>query len=134
MNYTFFNFLTMVGSLGMFLYGMKIMSESLQKVAGSKMRSILSAMTSNRFLGVLTGFFVTTVVQSSSATTVMVVGFVNAGLITLKQSIGVIMGANVGTTVTGWIITLFGFKMSISDYSLPLIALSLPLIFSKIFF
>ena len=131
MNYTFFDFLTMVGSLGMFLYGMKVMSESLQKVAGSKMRTILSAMTSNRFLGVLTGFFVTTVVQSSSATTVMVVGFVNAGLITLKQSIGVIMGANVGTTITGWIITLFGFKMSISDYSLPLIALSLPLIFSK---
>ncbi|HKL71764.1 MAG TPA: Na/Pi cotransporter family protein [Marinilabiliaceae bacterium] len=132
MNYTFFDFLTLVGSLGMFLYGMKVMSESLQKVAGSKMRTILSAMTSNRFLGVLTGFFVTAVVQSSSATTVMVVGFVNAGLITLKQSIGVIMGANVGTTITGWIITLFGFKMSISDYSLPLIALSLPLIFSKI--
>lgn len=96
------------------------------------MRSILSAMTSNRFFGVLTGFFVTTVVQSSSATTVMVVGFVNAGLITLKESIGVIMGANIGTTVTGWIITIFGFKMSISDYSLPMIAIGLPLIFSKV--
>ena len=132
MNYSFFDFLTMVGSLGMFLYGMKMMSESLQKVAGQKMRSILSAMTSNRFFGVLTGFFVTTVVQSSSATTVMVVGFVNAGLITLKESIGVIMGANIGTTVTGWIITIFGFKMSISDYSLPMIAIGLPLIFSKV--
>jgi len=122
----------MVGSLGMFLYGMKMMSESLQRVAGQKMRSILSAMTSNRFFGVLTGFFVTTVVQSSSATTVMVVGFVNAGLITLKQSIGVIMGANIGTTVTGWIITIFGFKMQISDYSLPMIAIGIPLIFSKV--
>ncbi len=132
MNYSFYDFLTLVGSLGMFLYGMKIMSESLQRVAGQKMRSILSAMTSNRFFGVLTGFIVTTVVQSSSATTVMVVGFVNAGLITLKQSIGVIMGANVGTTVTGWIITLFGFKMQISDFALPLIGLGVPLIFSKI--
>lgn len=107
------------------------MSESLQKVAGSKMRSILSAMTSNRFLGVLTGFFVTTVVQSSSATTVMLVGFVNAGLLTLKESIGVIMGANIGTTVTGWVITIFGFKVQISEYALPLIALGIPLIFSK---
>lgn len=131
MNYTFFDFLTLVGSLGVFLYGMKIMSESLQKVAGSKMRSILSFMTSNRFFGVLTGFLITAVVQSSSATTVMVVGFVNAGLISLTESIGIIMGANVGSTVTGWIISLLGFEMSISDYSLPLIAFSLPLIFSK---
>lgn len=131
MNYSIFDFLTLVGSLGMFLYGMKMMSESLQKVAGSKMRSILSAMTSNRFLGVLTGFFVTTVVQSSSATTVMLVGFVNAGLLTLKESIGVIMGANIGTTVTGWIITIFGFKVQISEYALPLIAFGIPLIFSK---
>ncbi len=131
MNYSFFDFLTLVGSLGMFLFGMKMMSESLQKVAGSKMRTILSAMTSNRFLGVLTGFFVTTVVQSSSATTVMLVGFVNAGLLTLKESIGVIMGANIGTTVTGWIISIFGFKVQISEYALPLIAFGIPLIFSK---
>lgn len=131
MNYSIFDFLTLVGSLGMFLYGMKMMSESLQKVAGSKMRSILSAMTSNRFLGVLTGFFVTTVVQSSSATTVMLVGFVNAGLLTLKESIGVIMGANIGTTITGWVITIFGFKVQISEYALPLIAFGIPLIFSK---
>lgn len=131
MNYTFFDFLTLVGSLGMFLYGMKIMSESLQKVAGSKMRAILSVMTSNRFLGVLTGFLVTAVVQSSSATTVMVIGFVNAGLISLTESIGIIMGANVGSTVTGWIISLLGFEMSISDYAIPLVAFALPLIFSK---
>lgn len=131
MNYTFFDFLTLVGSLGVFLYGMKIMSESLQKVAGSKMRSILSVMTSNRFFGVLTGFLITAVVQSSSATIVMVVGFVNAGLISLTESIGIIMGANVGSTVTGWIISLLGFEMSISDYAIPLVAFALPLIFSK---
>ena len=107
------------------------MSEALQKVAGSRMRKILSAMTSNRFLGVLTGFLVTTIIQSSSATTVMVVSFVNAGLMSLVESIGVIMGANIGTTVTGWIITLFGFKVKISAYALPMIGLGLPLIFSK---
>ena len=132
MNYSFLNFLVMVGSLGLFLYGMKMMSESLQKVAGSKMRGILSAMTANRFLGILTGFLVTAVVQSSSATTVMVVGFVNAGLISLTQSIGLIMGANIGTTVTAWIISILGFKVQISDYALPFIAFGLPLIFSKL--
>ncbi len=131
MQYSFFDFLSLVGSLGLFLYGMKMMSEALQKVAGNKMRAILSAMTSNRFLGIFTGFLVTAMVQSSSATTVMIVSFVNAGLITLKESIGVIMGANIGTTVTGWIITLFGFKVKISAYSLPLIGLGLPFIFSK---
>jgi phosphate:Na+ symporter len=131
MQYSFFDFLSLVGSLGMFLYGMKMMSEALQKVAGNKMRAILSAMTSNRVLGILTGFLVTAMVQSSSATTVMIVSFVNAGLVTLKESIGVIMGANIGTTVTGWIITLFGFKVKISAYSLPLIGLGLPFIFSK---
>jgi phosphate:Na+ symporter len=131
MQYSFFDFLSLVGSLGLFLYGMKIMSEALQKVAGNKMRAILSAMTSNRVLGIFTGFLVTAIVQSSSATTVMIVSFVNAGLITLKESIGVIMGANIGTTVTGWIITLFGFKVNISAYALPLIGLGLPFIFSK---
>lgn len=131
MNYSLFDFLTLIGSLGLFLYGMKMMSEALQKVAGSRMRKILSAMTSNRFLGVLTGFLVTTIIQSSSATTVMVVSFVNAGLMSLVESIGVIMGANIGTTVTGWIITLFGFKVKISAYALPMIGLGLPLIFSK---
>lgn len=132
MNYSFFNLLELVGSLGMFLYGMKIMSEALQKVAGSKMRSILSAMTSNRFLGIFTGFLVTSVIQSSSATTVMVVSFVNAGLITLTESIGVIMGANIGTTVTGWIISILGFKVKISAYAIPLIGIGLPFVFSKI--
>ncbi len=132
MNYSFVDFLTLVGSLGLFLFGMKMMSEALQRVAGSKMRNILSAMTSNRFLAVFTGFLVTVIIQSSSATTVMVVSFVNAGLLNLIQSIGVIMGANIGTTVTGWIISLLGFKVSISAYALPLIGVSLPLIFSKV--
>lgn len=131
MQYSFFDFLSLVGSLGMFLYGMKMMSESLQKVAGNKMRAILSAMTSHRVLGIFTGFLITAMVQSSSATTVMIVSFVNAGLVTLKESIGVIMGANIGTTVTGWIITLFGFKVKISAYSLPLIGIGLPFVFSK---
>ena len=106
MDYSFFDFLTLVGALGMFLYGMKVMSEGLQKVAGDKLRSILSVMTTNRFTGVLTGILITALIQSSSATTVMVVSFVNAGLLTLTQSISVIMGANVGTTVTAWIISL----------------------------
>jgi phosphate:Na+ symporter len=131
MDYSFFDFLKLVGSLGLFLYGMKIMSEALQRVSGAKLRSILSAMTANRFLGVFTGFMVTTVIQSSSATTVMVVSFVNAGLITLVESIGVIMGANIGTTVTGWIISILGFKFSISQYVLPLIGVGLPMVFSK---
>jgi phosphate:Na+ symporter len=110
---------------------MKMMSEALQRVAGSRMRGILASMTSNRFFGVLTGFLVTAIIQSSSATTVMVVSFVNAGLLNLLQSIGVIMGANIGTTVTGWLISLLGFKVKISVYALPLIGISLPLIFSK---
>lgn len=124
--------LTLVGALGFFLYGMKLMSESLQKVAGSKMREILGAMTNNRFKGVLTGMLVTTTIQSSSATTVMIVSFVNAGLISLVASVGVIMGANIGTTVTAWIIALIGFKVKLSFLSLPLIGLSFPLIFSKV--
>lgn len=130
MDYSFFDFLTLVGSLGLFLFGMKIMSEGLQKVAGDKLRNILSAMTTNRFTGVLTGILITALIQSSSATTVMVVSFVNAGLLTLAQSVSVIMGANVGTTVTAWIISLFGFKVDISLFSLPLIGLCIPLIFS----
>lgn len=123
--------LSLVGSLGLFLYGMKLMSEALQKVAGSKMRQILAAMTSNRLKGVLTGFLVTTTIQSSSATTVMIVSFVNAGLISLIASVGVIMGANIGTTVTAWIIAILGFKVSLSFLSLPLIGLGFPLFFSK---
>ena len=131
MDYTFFNFLELVGSLGLFLYGMKIMSEGLQKLAGEQLRGILAAMTRNRVMGVFTGILITALIQSSSAASVMVVSFVNAGLLTLAQSIGVIMGANVGTTVTAWMISLFGFgKFSISIISIPLLGIGLPLIFS----
>ncbi|MCD8178399.1 MAG: Na/Pi cotransporter family protein [Tannerellaceae bacterium] len=130
MDYSFFDFLTLVGAMGLFLYGMKIMSEGLQKLAGDKMRGILSVMTTNRVTGVLTGILITALIQSSTATTVMVVSFVNAGLLTLTQSISVIMGANVGTTVTAWIISLFGFKVNISVFAIPLIGLCIPLIFS----
>ncbi len=131
MEYGFFEILQLIGSLGLFLFGMELMSEALQKTAGSKLRSIMSAMTSNRIMGILTGVFVTAVIQSSSATTVMLVSFVNAGLMSLVQSISVIMGANIGTTVTAWIISTFGFKVNISDFSIPIIAIAFPLIFSK---
>ena len=130
MNYTILDFLQLIGSLGVFLFGMKMMSEALQKVAGNKMRTILTAMTSNRVKGVITGLLITTIIQSSSATTVMVVSFVNAGLLDLVGSIGVIMGANVGTTFTAWLISILGFKISMVSLSLPLIGLSLPLLFS----
>ena len=114
--------LTLIGALGMFLYGMNTMSSGLQKAAGEKLRNFLAAMTSNPFKGVLTGLGITAIIQSSSATTVMVVGFVNAGLLTLTQAVGVIMGANRGTTVTAWLISLLGFKMDISVLSIPLMA------------
>ncbi len=117
-----FQVLTLLGSLGLFLYGMTLMSEALQKVAGDKLRNILAAMTSNSVSRVLTGLFITAVIQSSSATTVMVVSFVNAGLLSLVQSIGVIMGANIGTTFTAWLISLLGFKADISVLAIPLIA------------
>ena len=123
--------LEIVGALGLFLFGMKLMSDGLQKLAGDKMRTILSKMTSNRFSGVLTGLGVTTLIQSSSATTVMVVSFVNAGLLTLTGAIAVIMGANIGTTVTAWIISLFGFKFSISVIIFPVIAIATPFMFIK---
>ena len=131
MKFGFVEILTLLGSLGVFLYGMKLMSEALQKVAGEKLRSILAAMTSNRVLGVFTGFFITAVIQSSSATTVMIVSFVNAGLLSLTQSVGVIMGANIGTTVTAWIISILGFKVKMSHIAIPLIGIAFPLIFSK---
>ncbi len=124
------NLLSLVGSLGLFLYGMKIMSEGLQKFAGDRLRNILAAMTKNRVMGVFTGILITALIQSSSATTVMVVSFVNAGLMTLAQSIGVIMGANVGTTVTAWVISAIGFKVNIALFALPLLAVGLPMIFS----
>ena len=114
---------TLLGALGMFLYGMNLMSSGLQKAAGDRLRGLLSAMTSNPFKGVLTGLGITSVIQSSSATTVMVVSFVNAGLLTLAQAIGVIMGANIGTTVTAWLVAWLGFKADISILAVPLMIL-----------
>ena len=111
---------TLLGALGMFLYGMNLMSSGLQKAAGDKLRGFLSAMTSNPFKGVMTGLGITSIIQSSSATTVMVVSFVNAGLLTLTQAIGVIMGANIGTTVTAWMVSWLGFKADISILAVPL--------------
>ncbi len=121
-------FLQVMGALGVFLFGMKLMSEAVQRVAGKRMRTALSGLTSNRFSGILTGFLTTSLVQSSSATTVLVVSFVNAGLLTLIQSIGVIMGANLGTTITAWIVAMVG-KFNVSELALPLIGLGLPFLF-----
>jgi len=125
------NIFSLVGSLALFLFGMKTMSEGLEKFAGDRLRSILAAMTKNRVMGVLTGILITALIQSSSATTVMVVSFVNAGLMTLAQSIGVIMGANIGTTVTAWIISAVGFKVNIAAFAIPMLAIGMPLIFSS---
>ncbi len=121
--------LILVGSLGLFIFGMKIMSDGLQRTAGEKLRKMLGSITSNRFKGVFTGFSSTAIVQSSSVTTVMTVSLVNAGLINLRQSAGVMMGANIGTTITAWLVLLLGFKVSISSYALVLIAIGAPLLF-----
>lgn len=129
MDYSILDFLGLLGAVGLFLYGMKVMSEGLQKAAGDRLRNILSAMTRNRFTGLLTGCAITALIQSSSASTVMVVSFVNAGLMTLAQSMAVIFGANVGTTFTAWIIALFGFKVDISVVVLPLIGLAVVMLF-----
>ncbi len=131
MSYSFLDFLCLLGSVGLFLYGMKVMSEGLQKAAGDRLRNILSAMTRNRFTGLITGILITALIQSSSASTVMVVSFVNAGLMSLAQSMAVIFGANVGTTFTAWVIALFGFKVNISAFVLPLIGISIPLLFTS---
>jgi len=131
MEFGIIELLTLIGALGFFIYGMKVMSDGIQKVAGSKMRSILSKMTSNRFLGITTGFILTALLQSSSATTVMIVSFVNAGLLSLVESIGVIMGANIGTTITAWLISLLGFKVKIASIALPIIAIGFPMMFSS---
>ena len=131
MKFGIYEIFILVGALGFFIYGMKVMSDGIQKVAGSKMRSILSKMTSNRFLGVATGFILTALLQSSSATTVMIVSFVNAGLLSLVESIGVIMGANIGTTITAWLISLLGFKVKIASIALPIIAIGFPMMFSS---
>src|SRR5690554_6289304 len=122
MEFGVLEFLTLLGALGFFIFGMKIMSEGIQKVAGSRMRQVLGGMTANRFAGVGSGFLTTALVQSSSATTVMIVSFVNAGLLNLRQAIGVIMGANIGTTMTAWLIVLLGFSpFAIYEYALPIL-------------
>lgn len=126
-----FIFLKLIGSLALLMYGMKTMSEALQKLTGGQLRHFLGAMTTNRFTGLLTGAFVTASVQSSTATTVMTVSFVNAGLLTLAQAISVIMGANIGTTVTAWIMSVFGFQIDMNNLIFPLFALAVPLIFSN---
>ena len=114
--------LNVLGGLAVFLFGMKIMSDGLQKMAGVKMRQMLSIATSNRLAATFSGMLVTSIIQSSSATTVMVVGFASAGLLNLYQSLGIIFGANIGTTMTAWIVSLFGFKMDIALFALPVIA------------
>lgn len=126
-----YKILTIVGSLCFFMYGMKMMSDGIQRAAGSPLRNVLRAMTRNRFLGVFTGFLTTAVVQSSSATTVMTVSFVNAGLLTLTESAGVMMGANVGTTITGWLISILGLTVRLGEYSMPLFAIGVPLLLSS---
>lgn len=123
--------LIIIGALGMFIFGMKMMSEGLQLMAGNQLRSLLGSITNNRVKGVLTGFSITGMVQSSSVTTVMTVSLVNAGLLTLTQSAGVMMGANIGTTITGWLVSLFGFKVSLSAYALIIIAFGAPFLFIK---
>ncbi|MEH6537046.1 MAG: Na/Pi symporter [Psychroserpens sp.] len=131
MTYGFYDILQLIGALGLFLFGMKVMSDALLKLAGNRLRTILASMTSNRVFGVITGFFITSVIQSSSATTLMVVSFSNAGLLTLVESISVIMGANIGTTITAWLITLLGFKVSMSAIALPLVGFGFLFTFSK---
>lgn len=123
--------LQVAGSLGLFIFGMKVMSDGIQRSAGEKLHTIANYMTINRFAAVSTGFAMTALVQSSSATTVMVVSFVNAGLLSLTQAVGVVMGANIGTTVTGWIVALLGFKINISAIALPAIGFGLPIYLSK---
>ncbi len=127
MSYSILDLLCLIGAVCLFLYGMKVMSEGLQKAAGDRLRTILSAMTRNRFTGTMTGMFITALIQSSSASTVMVVSFGNAGLMTLSQAMSVIFGANVGTTFTAWIIALFGFKVNMSAFMLPLLGIAVPL-------
>ncbi len=130
MEFGFTDVMQILGALAFFVYGMKMMSDGIQRAAGSQLRNILRNMTKNRFLGVGTGFLTTALVQSSSATTVMTVSFVNAGLLTLIESAGIMMGANIGTTVTGWIVSLLGFKLKLSAFSIPLFAIGVPMLFS----
>ncbi|MEM6963934.1 MAG: Na/Pi cotransporter family protein [Bacteroidota bacterium] len=132
MNFLPWELFQIVGALCFFIYGMKIMSFGIQRAAGSQLRNILRTVTKNRFIGVVTGFLTTAIVQSSSATTVMTVSFVNAGLITLVESAGIMMGANIGTTITGWIVSILGFTVKLSNYSIPIFAVAVPLSFLKI--
>jgi phosphate:Na+ symporter len=131
MDFGFFESLQLLGALGLFLFGMKVMSDALMLLAGGRMRGILATMTSNRFLGISTGFLITSVIQSSSATTLMVVSFANASLLTLTEAISVIMGANIGTTITAWLIAILGFKVSMSEIALPLVGFGFLFMFSK---
>jgi phosphate:Na+ symporter len=126
-----FILLSVAGSTALFLFGLKLMSESLQKVMGQWLQIILSSISSNKTKGVLIGIFITALIQSSSATTVMVVSFVNAGMLNFSEAIGVIMGANIGTTLTSWLIALFGYEMNFAHFTLPLIGIGIPLIFSN---
>ena len=131
MEFGFVEALKLIGALGFCIYGMKIMSEGIQKAAGNSMRRILSTMTRNRYMGVFTGFLVTCLVQSSSASTVMAVSFVNAGLLSLVESAGIMLGANIGTTITGWLVAVLGFKVKMSALALPLLAFGVPMLFMK---
>ena len=131
MEYSIGDFLSLLGSLALFLYGMKLMSEGIQKAAGDGFQRILSSMTRNRVFGVMTGFLITGIVQSSSATTVMTVSFVNAGLLTLTESAGIMMGANIGTTVTAWFLSILGFKVKLGAIAIPILALGVPMLFFK---
>jgi phosphate:Na+ symporter len=128
---TIYQILQIIGSLGLFIFGMKLMSEGIQKVAGNKLRQTLRGITSNKFKGIMTGIFTTSLVQSSSASTVMVISFVNAGLLTLVESFGVIMGANIGTTLTAWVVNYVGIKVKIAPIAIMLIGIALPMLFAK---
>lgn len=128
MNFGIGSIFQIVGSLAFFIYGMKMMSDGIQRAAGAQLRNILRTMTQNRVLGVFTGFLITLLIQSSSATTVMTVSFVNAGLLSLTESAGVMIGANIGTTITGWIVSVLGFKVKLSAYSIPLFAVGVPMV------
>ena len=119
----------LLGGLGIFLYGLRIMSEALQQFAGERLRTMLASITRNRISGVVSGVTITSIIQSSSATTVLIVAFANAGLLTLVQAIGPVMGANIGTTITAWLVALLGFKVKITAFALPVIAIGFPLTF-----
>ena len=131
MEFGIYDAFKILGALAFFIFGMKMMSDGIQKAAGGSLKNILGTMTQNRYIGVFSGFLVTALVQSSSATTVMTVSFVNAGIIDLTQSAGVLLGANVGTTITAWLVTFLGFKVKISALSLPLLAIAVPMLFAS---